>query len=474
MRRLRGRGRKPFAGSLRLRLFTLIILPLVAVSLLAGAVRYWQAQSMSKTLYDDALKVVAHVVAREVIITQGDVVSDALLNSLVGVMGDPIFYNVSAADGRILAGYTDMPENVIPDNLRGGEPHFFDFTYNGKPVRAVVLREFIADPFFDGWTTVLVWQTTTQRRALSLIILQQALAILAAVIITAAGAVWIGIAQGLRPLIDLQEAVALRSPSELGPIRRVVPSEVRPLVATMNSLFARLQAELQRRNAFIANAAHQIRNPVAAIRAQAETALSAQDDTQRHDRLQDLYEAASELSRLSQQLLSLETADHSSLTNIETVNFHDLVADTARKFVPAALAQGGEIHLTAPDQPLPVSGNAILLREAIENLIDNSLRYGAVNGGELRLTLQTEAQRVTLLVEDDGPGIPKEFAEQVFERFVRLPQNNAQDHHKPGCGLGLAIVRSIATLHGGTVFVVQKNAGACFALALPLAKTSQG
>ncbi len=461
--------RKPFAGSLRLRLFVLIILPLVAVAVMAGAVRYWQAQSMSQALYDDALKVVAHVVAREVILTQGDVVSDALLDSLVGVLGDPIFYNVSAADGRILAGYTDMPDKVVPTDLRGGEPQFFDFIYNDKPVRAVALREFIADPFFDGWTTVLVWQTTTQRRALSLIILQQALTLLALVLITAAAAVWVGIAQGLRPLIDLREAVALRSPTELKPIQRVVPSEVRPLVGTMNSLFARLQAELQHRNAFIANAAHQIRNPVAAIRAQAEAALSTDDAPTRDARMRDLHEAANDLSRLSQQLLSLETADHSGRVDGELIDFTGLVADMARKYAPAAVEKGVDIHLDAPEGAVMVRGNAVLLREAIENLLDNALRYGAANGGALTLALTRRDRQVTLAVQDEGPGIPDAASEQVFERFLRLPQPNGTVVPGSGCGLGLAIVRSIATAHGGSAHVGKQDKGCCILLSLPSA-----
>lgn len=459
----------PLTASLRLRLFMLIILPLVAVAMMAGALRFWQAQTMSQALYDDALKVVAHVVAREVIITQGDVVSDALLDSLVGVMGDPIFYNVSAADGRILAGFTDIPPDVLPGDLDGGVPYFFDFTYADKPVRAVALREFISDPFFDGWTTVLVWQTTTQRRALSIVILQQALSILLAVIVTAAAAVWFGIARGLRPLTDLREAISLRSPSELNPIRRVVPSEVRPLVATMNSLFTRLHAEMQRRNAFIANAAHQIRNPVAAIKAQAEAAISTKDPAQRDIRLQDLHAAASELSRLSQQLLSLESADHSSVSDTTVFNFTRLVADMARKSAPAALEQGIEINLDAPEQPLLVRGNEILLREAVENLLDNALRYGAVDGGEVTLRLESDPQHIKLFVTDDGPGIPAAASEQIFDRFMRLPQPDGKEQSRSGCGLGLAIVRTIAASHKGSAHVAPSKGGCTVVLTLPLA-----
>lgn len=472
MSRAAPRDRKPFAGSLRLRLFVLILLPLIFVAVLAGAIRYWQAQSMSQALYDDTLKVVAHAVAREVIVTQGDVVSDALLTSLVGVLGDPIFYNVSAADGRIVAGYTDLPEDILPERLEGGQAQFFDFVYNDKPVRAVALREFIADPFFDGWTTVVVWQTTSQRHALSVTILRQALALLAMVVVTVAVAVWFGIAQGLRPLTDLREAVALRGPSELGPIRRTVPSEVRPFVSTMNSLFSRLSAELQHRSSFIANAAHQIRNPVAAIRAQAEAALSTSDPQQRNARLQDLHEAAGDLSRLSQQLLSLETADHSVVNNPEPVDLARLVAEVARNHVAAALQKGIEIALDAPDQPLIVMGNPILLREAIENLLDNALRYGSVNGGELMLKLKRHGKQVILFVEDQGPGIPASAREQVFDRFKRLPGPDGGETQDSGCGLGLAIVRSIASAHGGTAYVEPSATGCILALALPEGSSS--
>jgi two-component system sensor histidine kinase TctE len=452
--------------SLRRRLFLLILLPLILVALLAGALRYWQAQTLSQALYDNALKVVAHVVAREVILTQGDVVSDALLNSLVGVLGDPIFYNVSAADGRILAGYTDLPAGVLPDDLRGGEARFFDFRYNGRPVRAIALREFIADPFFDGWTTVLVWQTTNQRHALSLVILRQALTLLAMVIATAAVAVWIGIALGLRPLTDLRDAISLRNPSELRPIRRGVPAELRPLVATVNSLLSRLDAELRRRNAFVANAAHQLRNPVAAIRAQAEAALSTRDPGQREDRLRDLHEAAQDLSRLSQQLLSLETADHAGATPPQALDLNALVSDTARRFAPLALQQGVEVHLNTPAQPQMVLGNAILLREAIENLLDNALRYGAVAGGEIRLDLARDESHIRLCVDDDGPGVPQSQHDQVFERFVRLPLSTGRDQPS-GCGLGLAIVRSIAGAHGGAAYIAPRDRGLSVVLSLP-------
>ena len=461
--------RRTGGSSLRMRLFVTIIVPLLGVAMAAGAVRYWQAQTMSQTLYDETLKIVAHAVAREVILTQGDVVSDALLESLVGALGDPIFYNVLAADGRIIAGYTDVPLEVVPADLSGGNPVFFDFVYFGQPVRAVALREFIADPFFDGWTTVMVWQTTTQRRALSLVILQQALMLLGLVVLSAAFFVWLGIARGLRPLTDLREAIALRSASELSPIRRPVPVEVKPLVSTMNSLFERLQAELARRNAFIGNAAHQLRNPVAAIRAQADAALATTDPDLRQARLCDLSQAAGDLSRLSQQLLSLETAVHTIGAATEMLDLERLAADVARRMAPAALSAGVDLTLDTDGSAAHVRGNPVMLREAVENLIDNAIRYGAPQGGAIRLTLGSTAGRVRLAVEDDGPGIPPEAAERVFERFVRLPQTATGGAEQSGCGLGLSIVRSIARAHGGSVTSEWREKGCCMILSLPKA-----
>ena len=145
---------------------------------------------------DDTLRVVAHAVAREVMLTKGDVLADALVDSLVGALGDPIFYQVAGADGRFVAGYSDAPIDPEGKSLPGGEPVFFDASYYEAPVRVVLLREFIADPEFDGWTTVQVWQTVTQRHALSLQLLVEAGAVLLFVVLGGVAMVWFGIYPG--------------------------------------------------------------------------------------------------------------------------------------------------------------------------------------------------------------------------------------------------------------------------------------
>lgn len=450
--------------SLRLRLFLLIILPLVMVAAGAGAVRYKLALDLSNRLHDDILTVVAHAVARDVVLTQGDVLSDALLDSLVGAIGDPIYYRVSTADGRVLTGHSDAPP-VPPDlELPGGRPVFFDARYAGQPVRAAIMREFIADPAFDGWTTVAVWQPLGRRQAVGLQLLVEAAVMLAAVLAAAAVLVWIAVALGLRPLTELRDAVSRRTETELEPIRRAVPAEALPLVGTINALFARLKAEFARRDAFIGNAAHQLRNPVAAIQAQAEAALAAPDPVDRDARLRDLATAAGRLSRITNQLLRHDVAAHADRAQ-PVVDLTQIAAGVARRHGLRAIEAGVEMGFDAPATPLPVHGDPVLLAEAIENVLDNALNYGAVPGGQLAITLTRAEGQVQLTVTDDGPGIPVAAQEAVFERFIRLAEDGGQ-----GCGLGLPIARTIARAFGGDLTLAPGGQGCRMMLTLPLAE----
>lgn len=450
--------------SLRARLFVLIVLPLVVVAALSSLARFHLAREMSQQLYDDTLKVVAHTVAREVVLTRGDLVTDALLDSLVNALGDPIFYQVRADEGYFIAGHSDAPTPPDPAQVPGGVPFFFDAVYHGMPVRVVMLREFIADPEFDGWTSVYVWQTVSQRQALSLTLVAQAAVNLLLLVLSAAGLAWFGINRGLAPLMDLRAALARRSETDLAPIRRPVPREVAPLVATINGLFARLSAELARRNAFISDAAHQLRNPVAAIQAQAESAQAAQSDADLAARLDDLTVAARRLSRMSQQLLRLDAARESGQGDVST-DLGALAAEVARRFVPRALAARVDLELEAPDEALPVRANPVMLEEAIDNLIDNALKYGAPPDSRLLVSLGQEGGMAVLTVADEGPGIAPEDAEAAFSRFVRLaPEDDAT-----GCGLGLPIVRAIARSAGGEARILPSDRGCHVALSLPLA-----
>ena len=452
---------------MRLRLFVLIIIPLVVLAASAAVVRYKFAEATARQLYDDTLSVVALTISRDVVLSEGDMLADALLESLTAALGDPIYYRVSGPGGRFLTGYSDAPLPFQDDELESGRPVFLDSVYHGQPVRVVLLREFIAEPEIGGWTTVQVWQHVTQRERLSLQLLYQAAGLMAMVIAAAAGLVWFGIRLGLAPLTSLREAIALRSPSDLRPIARPVPREVRPIVAAMNTLFERLADAFRQRDNFISNAAHQLRNPIAAIQAQAEAAETAPSETELRRRTAEIAEAARRTSRLTQQMLAMERLQADLSPSADRVDVALVGRDVLRALAPAALRRGVDVSLEVASGPHSVVGNTVMLAEAIENLVDNALRYGCRAGGAVIVEIKGGEGRVRIIVADDGPGVPTACRETIFERFQRGGEEGGR-----GSGLGLAIVREIATHHGGDVHLTPSERGARFEIDLPAARTT--
>ncbi len=455
--------------SLRSRLFVLIILPLVAVASLAGAARYLMAEKMSQRLYDSTLLVVALTISRDVILSEGDMLTEQLLESLTKALGDPVYYRIEGPDGRFVTGYSDAPVNAAPAEVEPGVPFFYDAVSLGEQVRAVTLREFIAAPQFGGWVTVDVWQTVHQRDALSLELLTQSI-ILMTVVVTAAGLlVWFGINLGLKPLLQLREAISARSQDDLGPIRRTVPKEVRSLVSAMNSLFARLSEAFALRDAFISDAAHQLRNPIAAIQAQAEAATTAPNESELRNRVADLAETARRTGRMTQQLLSMEKArGHESPDKWRSVDLRESLEIIARRFAEREMRHGVLVSFVTTGYAQPIMADPVMLYEAVENLLDNARRYGCPDGGEVELSLAFNEDHVAIRVIDSGPGIPADVHERVFDRFFRL-SNDASG----GCGLGLSIVRKVAEAHGGSARVVDCMRGTAVEILIPLPISSK-
>ena len=449
--------------SLRSRLFVLIVFPLVLVASLAAVARYVMAERMSERLYDNTLLAVALTISRDVVLSEGDVLTEQLLDALTNALGDPVYYRIEGPEGRFVTGYSNAPPLPDAAEVESGIPFFYNAISLGEPVRVVTLREFIAEPQFGGWVTVDVWQTVTQRDALSLELLAQSIVLMTVVVVAAGLLVWFGINLGLRPLLQLREAVALRSPDDLGPIRRAVPKEVRSLVGAMNSLFVRLSDAFALRDAFISDAAHQLRNPIAAIQAQAEAATTAPSEAELRIRVADLAETARRTGRLTQQLLSMEKARGRDPTgNWHAVDLRELAEDLARRFAEREMRRGVSVSFTVSGNEHPVSVDPLMLSEAIENLLDNAGRYGCPNGGEIGLELNFNDMDVVICVTDSGHGIPENLRDRVFDRFFRI-----SDDASGGCGLGLAIVRKVAEAHGGSAGVAVRNCGTSIEIRIP-------
>lgn len=444
--------------SLRGRLFLLLILPLIAVAAAASFARYQAATRMSQELYDNTLLAVALTISRDVVISGGDVLTEQLLDELTTALGDPVYYRITGPGGGFVTGYSDPPDLLEGSVVEGGDPVFFDSVSLGRPVRAVVLREFISEPQFGGWVTVEVWQTVSQRKALSRELLTQSVILLGSVLLTAVLILWFGIQLGLKPLLDLRDAIGQRSADDLRPIRRWVPPELRPLVATTNSLFERLSEAFALRDRFISDAAHQMRNPVAAIQSQAEAAISAPTEAELRSRVADLADSARATSRLTTQLLSLERVRGRSLKEfVHPVDLVALLRERVRAFAEIQLRRGVDVSFAVTGTPRPVDCDPVLVEEMLSNLLDNAEKYALRPGGHLDVSIDFNPQGIRLRFSDDGPGIPPGMTERIFDRFFRLDADQSR-----GCGLGLAIVADVANSHGGTATCKSGVSGAVF------------
>ncbi len=260
--------------------------------------------------------------------------------------------------------------------------------------------------------------------------------------------VWIGIQVGLRPVLQLRDEVAQRSPQDLRPLlAAATPRELAPLVATLNRLFATLRGSVQSQQQFIANTAHQLRTPITAMLAQIESLAADPDAAPIRQQLASLQEGVRQLARSANQLLTLARADPAVnlAAKRERVALDALAREVLGKFLDRAVQ--GNIDLGADLQEASARADPSLLDDLLSNLVDNALKYTPA-GGSVTLSTGERAGQPFLSVEDTGPGIPPAERARVRQRFVRLP--NSPGH---GSGLGLAIVAEIAGLFDATMSI---------------------
>ncbi|SAI42494.1 sensor kinase protein [Bordetella ansorpii] len=262
-------------------------------------------------------------------------------------------------------------------------------------------------------------------------------------IILFAGVIIQGVRSGLRSVNDLSEEIRQRSIDDMQPMEVAdLPAEIAPLVTHINDLLGRLDASLKAQRRFIGHAAHQLRTPLAGLRLESELMLARPLPDDVRVRAERIKVVSDRMIRLGQQLLVLARADPDAQPQDRFVRIDlcEWVRASGAEWIPRARAQQVDIDLAAPDLPVWVDGDPLLLDELLGNLIDNALRYGKPQG---RITLTVGTNPPSLTVEDDGPGITLDERESVFEAFYRSPTAAAG-----GSGLGLAIVREIAHAHG--------------------------
>jgi signal transduction histidine kinase len=255
---------------------------------------------------------------------------------------------------------------------------------------------------------------------------------------------WLAVSFGLRPLRRFSKDIGDRGPADLAPIGTDPKhAELQPLHTALDDLLARLRRKRASEEAFVANAAHELRTPLAVIAAQAHVLGSATDTTERSDAQRQMEGAIERASHLIHQLLSLARMEMEQ-QEPATIDLAKLVRRELVNFIPAASQREVEISLEAPDC-LVMTLEAPVFVSILQNLVDNAIRYGR-DGGRVCVELQFAGDILTLSVADDGPGIDLDFRARVFDRFQRGPTRDS-----PGTGLGLTIVKQAARRMGGTV-----------------------
>lgn len=432
--------------SLRRRLLLFVSLPLLATLVCGGVVNYVVGLHYANAVYDRWLLDSAEAIGELVNSDAGrNELSEQARILLHFSVQDRNRFAVRSLRYGVLAGDQDLPQPV--PTSKEARPVLTTFTDHAQTMRmASVFLPNRADP-----GDVLVISTaegTASRRALAREMLVSSIPIELLLIAVAMGLVWLGISRGLRVLDPLAREIRMRHAGDLSPLRTVdAPLEVQPLVATIDALLGRLDRMLRQQQRFIADAAHQLRTPLAGLRLQAERALADPSPKTVSEALAHVERLSAGTARAAGQLLALARAQapDETLGVAVPLDLADLVRDEVAARVPGALMHGIDLGYRGPEHGANVIGDAVLLRELLGNLIDNASRYGNQNDAEVTVELRTEPDGSCVLsVQDNGPGVAAELIPRLGERFFRVVGNGYE-----GTGLGLAIVREIAERHGG-------------------------
>lgn len=442
-----------------------VLLAVFAVALLFAARDY--GQRAANRSYDHLLVSSALSIADSVALVDGQWQVDlpyAALDLLSMAPEDRVFYRVADSRGRLITGYGDLPPApaALPSS---GRPQLFDAPYSGETVRFALVARNLSSETAQGEVQVQVGQTRRAREALAQDMVTRALLAIGVLSLLSLALVALGVHRAFRPLVRVERELSRREPSDLRPLDAHVPREMDQMVSALNRFMGRLSGSNETLRAFMAEAAHQMRTPLAALRAQAQLALDDDDPQDMRRSLQAIERNATHMSRLLNQLLSDASVIHrSNLPRFAPVDLAETVHQALHEALPQA-EPAPRVQLAMTAEPAWLQGDALLLREAIKNLVDNALKYGG--DGPLQIALTVDGTQAVLTIADHGPGIAPADAERVFERFARGEHTVAG-----GAGLGLAIVKRVVQAHGGTIDLSNRRQGGLVAtLTLPRSST---
>jgi two-component system sensor histidine kinase TctE len=450
-------------GSIRRRLTIQLMTGAAGLAALLFLVVLNIARDLAESSQDNVLFASATAILESVSVQGDDILADipyGALSMLGNVSDDRVFYRISAGS-EVLTGYGDLP---VVEKQRVDVPAFQTAPYKGEDVRIVSVSRRLSLAARVVEVTVTVAQTRTgQQRAIARMSQIAALSgagfFLVAVILAVLTA-----QSSIRPLNRLAVSVSRRGPKDMRPVVGPVPSEMIPLVTSLNRFMARLKTSLARSEDFIAEAAHRVRTPLATVRTQAEVVLRRVDRDENRQSLREMIRAIDESSRAAGQLL-----DHAMVTfrtdhlEREDINLGDLAADLVERLTPVAELK--DIHLNAQlAENTQITGDAILVQNAVRNILDNSIKYSPEDRN-VWVEVGTEDGQSFVRISDQAGGFPDTITSALTERFARGPNSEGT----VGSGLGLTIAKEVVEAHGGHLELSNtgEGTGACVTLYFP-------
>ncbi|PUA98966.1 two-component system sensor histidine kinase TctE [Acidovorax sp. 107] len=361
---------------------------------------------------------------------------------------DRITYMVSSPPGRFLLGNAQLPAPPAQVDVAVGEAFLYQARVDDKPVRVALLDVDYGTASTRQRLRVQVAQSLTVRERIAQELLERMVFPMGLMGLALSAVVYAGVLRGLQPLKRLEAQIerAGAQPhtgtTPLPPIELTsAPQEVHSLASTINRLLETVARGQQKEKRFLNDAAHQLRTPLAGLIGQTELALHESHEPAVQARLQKVLSAAQRSAHLVHQLLQLARSE--SNVEMQSIDLAALAREVAREWAARALAQGMDLGYEGVDH-LSAQGHPLLLREALNNLIDNALHYAGPGATvTVRVGHEEPGHWALLVVEDDGPGVPAEHLGDLFARFWRGSDKAG------GCGLGLSIVEEIALRHGG-------------------------
>ena len=449
-----------------------MLTPLLLLWPLSLALTWFVAQSIASKPFDRALEFNLQALT-QFVVTKDDKVSFNLTPQARDLLkaddSDLVYYQLRDARQGVISGEADFPPPPDTSVPAAGRVLLRDDEVRGDEVRvAYTWLARHSDP--SQLVLMQVAETKGKRSTLATEIIKGVMVPQFVILPLAVLLVWLALVRGIRPLSDLEQKIRARKPDDLSPIEEsFIPQEVAPLVSSINDLLTRLTASLTTQKRFLADAAHQLKTPLAGLRMQAELAQRESNPQEIRSSLQQIAHSSTRATHTVNQLLALARAETTGRTlPTAQIDLAQLVTGVVRDSVPRALEHGIDLGYEGPDEMPEIclmDGNPTLLQEMTRNLVDNAINYSGRGGVVTARVLFDRFSGVQILqVEDNGPGVPDALRETLFLPLVT--------GRPTGTGLGLAVAQEIATRHGGIVEFDSEPGRTVFTLLLPIVEAA--